>query len=197
MPRRRAVQSPIPNPQSPPLRPRLPWTAPGGRSPRRRLTAGGDEPIAIGGFEGALRPGENRIGIELTFNASSEGLGIRDWGLDGDTRQPHGKDSSPTPIPNPQSLIPKMPYLLRVAYHSAEADESDACPVRLSARLAGSQVRRGQTVSLRARLLNTTGHDQPTTVAIVGLPAGLEAEPEQLEALRTSRNDRLLRGPPA
>jgi hypothetical protein len=149
--------APISNPQSLiPYPATLTVDCAGRTIARRRLTAGGDEPIAMGGFEGALRPGENRIGIGLTFNA---------------------------PLAS-QAQVPRMPYLLRVAYHSAEPDQSGACPVRLSARLAGLQVRRGQTVSLRARLVNTTGQEQPMTVAIVGLPAGLEAQPEQLEALK-------------
>jgi hypothetical protein len=79
---------------------------------------------------------------------------------------------------------PKMPYLLTVAYHGAEPDQSDACPLRLSAKLAGSKLRRGRTVDLSAELTNAIENEQPLAVAIVGLPAGLEAKPEQLEALK-------------
>jgi hypothetical protein len=78
----------------------------------------------------------------------------------------------------------KMPYLVTVAYHSAEPDQSDACPVRLWTTLTGSKVRRGQTVALHAELSNTSAQDQPATVAVLGLPAGLEVQPEQLEALK-------------
>ena len=120
---------------------------------RYSFTAGVREAIVIDGLEAALKPGDNRLGINLT----------------GDN---------------------KMPYLLTVAYHSPEPDQSDACPVRLTVKLASPKVRRGQTVALRVELSDgiayPAGTHPPMPAAIIGLPAGLEAQPEQLEALKNA-----------
>jgi len=62
--------------------------------------------------------------------------------------------------------------------------DADTCPVRLSTRLAKEKVRWGDTVALSAELTNTTDDGQPMTVAVVGLPAGLEVRPDQLERLK-------------
>jgi hypothetical protein len=79
----------------------------------------------------------------------------------------------------------KMPYLLTVAYHSLEPDQGSGCPVWLTAKLASPKVRRGQTVALHAKLFNGSALALPSlTAAILGLPAGLEAQTEQLEALK-------------
>lgn len=59
-----------------------------------------------------------------------------------------------------------------------------ACAVRLSTRLERDQVAWGQTVTLTAELANATDASQPMSVAVLGLPAGLESCLEQLEALR-------------
>jgi hypothetical protein len=42
----------------------------------------------------------------------------------------------------------------------------------------------GETVALEAELVNKTEQGQPMTVAILGLPAGLQPRPDQLEELK-------------
>ena len=73
-----------------------------------------------------------------------------------------------------------------VAESRSESGQSDveACPVRLSTRLDRNQVPWGQTVALTAELANATDASQPMTVAVLGLPAGLEPRLDQLEALQ-------------
>jgi hypothetical protein len=39
---------------------------------------------------------------------------------------------------------------------------------------------------LTAELVNSTDQGQPMTIAVIGLPAGLEARPDQLEELKKS-----------
>jgi alpha-2-macroglobulin-like protein len=77
----------------------------------------------------------------------------------------------------------KMPYMLNVSYRTLKPESSDACPVRLVTRLASAKVKAGETVALSAELTNTADA-QPMTMAILGLPAGLEPRPDQLEELK-------------
>jgi len=76
-----------------------------------------------------------------------------------------------------------MPYSLVVDYHAAVPASSPACKVRLEAALGKKEVREGETVDLSVKIANATGEGLPMTVAIVGLPGGLEARPERLKEL--------------
>lgn len=78
----------------------------------------------------------------------------------------------------------EMPYAVGMEYRTPRPVSSEACPVELSARLAADKVKAGDTVGLWMELENTSGEGQPMTLAIVGLPAGLEARQEQLEELK-------------
>jgi len=78
----------------------------------------------------------------------------------------------------------EMPYALDVRYRAAKPADDAGCPVRLSTGLAEKKVAAGDTVALTAELVNTTGDGLPMTVAILGLPAGLEARAEQLDELK-------------
>jgi hypothetical protein len=66
---------------------------------------------------------------------------------------------------------------------SGDPIDAATCPVRLSARLEKSEVAWGEIVALRAELANTSDKDQSTTVAVLGLPAGLEVHLDQLDEL--------------
>ena len=65
------------------------------------------------------------------------------------------------------------------------ANDED-CPLRMSTTLAKEIVAAGDSVTLVAELANTTDVGLPMTVAILGLPAGLEIRPDQLEDLKKS-----------
>ncbi len=78
----------------------------------------------------------------------------------------------------------KMPYSLDVAYCTRKPETDENCPLRLSTKLAKDKINAGETVALEAELVNTTDEGQPMTIAILGLPAGLEPRPDQLEELK-------------
>jgi hypothetical protein len=63
---------------------------------------------------------------------------------------------------------------------------SDAAPVRLSTGLAKQKVRWGGTVRLSVELVNTTEKEQSTVVGVLGLPAGLDVRPGQLDEIQTA-----------
>lgn len=78
----------------------------------------------------------------------------------------------------------QMPYALNVSYRSRTPASHPDCPVKLETKLARDQVKAGETVALSATLTNTTDKGQPMTIAILGLPAGLEPRIDQLEKLK-------------
>jgi len=78
----------------------------------------------------------------------------------------------------------QMPYALDVRYRARTPVSSDECPVRIATKLTGERLDAGQTTQLNVRLENTSGQGQPMTVAIVGLPAGLEPRVEHLDELQ-------------
>ncbi|HJT32863.1 MAG TPA: MG2 domain-containing protein [Pirellulales bacterium] len=78
----------------------------------------------------------------------------------------------------------QMPYGLDVSYRVRRPPSDADCAVRLSTELAAAEVDAGQTVALKAKLENTREEGQPMTIAILGLPAGLEPRKEQLDELK-------------
>jgi len=78
----------------------------------------------------------------------------------------------------------RMPYALDVRFRTRKPESDERCPVRLSTKLAGKKVKAGETVSLTAELENTSNGGQSMTVALLGLPAGLEPRPDQLDELK-------------
>lgn len=82
----------------------------------------------------------------------------------------------------------KMPYALDVAFRTLKPASDENCPLRLTTKLDKEKVKAGETVALRAELTNTSQQDgQPMTIAILGLPAGLEVRPDQLEELKKAK----------
>jgi len=108
---------------------------------------GQQETIVIDGLEANLKPGQNKLTVNLT-----------------------GEN--------------KMPYALDVSYFTRKPSSHQDCPLRLATELAEDRVKAGETVALRAELTNVTDEGQPMTIAILGLPAGLEPRPDQLEELK-------------
>jgi hypothetical protein len=77
-----------------------------------------------------------------------------------------------------------LPYSFSISYHSKVPKSSDACKVNLSTKLASSSAKVGETVRMNAVLTNKTNDGLPMTMAIIGIPAGLSAQPWQLKELQ-------------
>lgn len=78
----------------------------------------------------------------------------------------------------------KMPYALDVSYRTLQPESDEKCPIRLKTSLSKKAVQAGETVALSAEVSNSTDQGQPMTIAILGLPAGLEPRADQLEELK-------------
>ena len=82
-----------------------------------------------------------------------------------------------------------LSYTIDVACNVSAPSSSEQCPVELSASFTGESakdqpVQVGTVLGVSARLQNKTAQGQPMTVAIVGLPGGVEARVEELDELR-------------
>ncbi|WP_442511382.1 MG2 domain-containing protein [Novipirellula sp. SH528] len=85
--------------------------------------------------------------------------------------------------------VKNLSYTVDVSYHATTPESDDACPVKVTTKLAGQfdkdgNVAAGDSLTVKASLVNTTNEGQPMTVAIVGLPGGLEPQIERLDELK-------------
>jgi hypothetical protein len=77
-----------------------------------------------------------------------------------------------------------IPYLLAVRWRSPKPANDPSCPLRLTTRFAPPAIKENQPAVLEAELSNGDKAAVPMPVAVLGLPAGLEARPENLEQLK-------------
>ncbi len=78
----------------------------------------------------------------------------------------------------------EIPWSLDVRYTSEQPADSSESRVAIRTSLARGEVVEGETVSMKIEAENLTDEGQPMTMAIVGLPAGLEAPTEILDDLK-------------
>jgi hypothetical protein len=77
----------------------------------------------------------------------------------------------------------EMPYAVAVRFHAATPANGPECKVRLATSLAAAEAKEGETLEAKVRLENRTEEGIPMTLAIVGLPGGLEPRHDQLKEL--------------
>lgn len=77
----------------------------------------------------------------------------------------------------------EMPCAVSVRFHAATPADGPECKVRLSTSLAAAEAREGETLEARVRVENRTDEGLPMTLAVVGLPGGLEPRHDQLKEL--------------
>jgi hypothetical protein len=80
-----------------------------------------------------------------------------------------------------------LPHAIAVNYHTNLPNSAKECVVGLKTKLSTDKVAMGGTVRLSATLTNRTKEGQPMTMAILGLPAGLSAQPWQLKEMQEKK----------
>lgn len=75
------------------------------------------------------------------------------------------------------------PYSLEVGYHTLLPDNSDSAVLKLYTALSSAHAKVGETVRMNIRVKNETTTGLPMSVAKIGIPAGLSAQPWQLKEL--------------
>lgn len=77
-----------------------------------------------------------------------------------------------------------LPYSVDVQWYTKKPQSSELCKVSLSTVLNSRSVRVNEVVRLTAILTNKSAEGLPMTVAVIGIPAGLSAQPWQLKELK-------------
>jgi hypothetical protein len=80
-----------------------------------------------------------------------------------------------------------LPYSIAVSWNTDLPSSSKACLLNLSLDLNENKVKVGETVRLKVKLENKTNDGLPSTMAIVGLPAGCSAQPWQLKEMQDKK----------
>ena len=76
-----------------------------------------------------------------------------------------------------------LPYTLSLEYATDLPPSSEACVVGLTTEFAENTVKIGETLRMNIALENKTDEGQPMTMVIIGIPAGMSAQPWQLKQL--------------
>ncbi len=80
-----------------------------------------------------------------------------------------------------------MPYSISITYNIATPKSAKDCSVSLNTSLATNTCKVGDNVRLSVTLKNETDGGLPSTMAIVGIPAGLSLQPWQLKELKDKK----------
>jgi hypothetical protein len=80
-----------------------------------------------------------------------------------------------------------LPYSLAISYNTWQPQSSQNCKVDLKTTLSVEKVKIGQTARVTTVLSNKSGSGLPMTLAVIGLPAGLSAQPWQLKELQEKK----------
>ena len=80
-----------------------------------------------------------------------------------------------------------LPYSLSVNWNTYLPKSSEECVVALNTKLAAKSVLVGETVRMTANVKNTKNEGIPSTMVIIGIPAGLTAQPWQLKELQEKK----------
>lgn len=77
-----------------------------------------------------------------------------------------------------------LPYSLAVNWNTFLPSSDKECSIDLSTKLTSTLVSVGETVRLTTLLTNRKNEEVPSTMAIIGIPAGFTAQPWQLKELQ-------------
>lgn len=80
-----------------------------------------------------------------------------------------------------------LPYSMSVAWSSALPANSPSCALDLQTKYLKNRAEVGETVRLCARLENLKNEEVPSTMAIVGIPAGFTVQPWQLKEMQEKK----------
>lgn len=80
-----------------------------------------------------------------------------------------------------------LPYSLSVSYNTWQPSTSELCKVKLETAISVEKAKVGQTVRISTVLTNKTNTGLPMTIAVLGLPAGVSAQPWQLKELQEKK----------
>lgn len=80
-----------------------------------------------------------------------------------------------------------LPYAVDIQWYTKKPQSTSGCEVGLSTSLQKRQIRVNETVRFTAKLTNRTTKGLPMTMMVLGIPAGLSAQPWQLKEMQEKK----------
>ena len=80
-----------------------------------------------------------------------------------------------------------LPYSIAVDYSTSLPPSSPECNVEIKTKIAANSCYVGETLRLTTTLKNNKNEGLPSTMAIIGIPAGFTAQPWQLKELQDKK----------
>lgn len=80
-----------------------------------------------------------------------------------------------------------MPYEVELTYNTRQPDNSAKCEMELLTKLPKNNAKMGETVRMTAEVKSKSQRDQPMTMAMIGIPAGLSVQMWQLKELQEKK----------
>ena len=80
-----------------------------------------------------------------------------------------------------------LPYSVAVSWNTFLPASAKECVIDIQTKLSSKSVNVGETVRLSTTIKNTKTEGIPSTMAIIGIPAGLTAQPWQLKELQEKK----------
>ena len=77
-----------------------------------------------------------------------------------------------------------LPYSVAVNWNTTLPVSDRECAIGLTTKLAGKTANVGETVRLTSTITNKRNTEVPSTMAIIGIPAGFTVQPWQLKELQ-------------
>eukprot|EP01117_Protostelium_nocturnum_P005593 TRINITY_DN2019_c3_g3_i1.p1 TRINITY_DN2019_c3_g3~~TRINITY_DN2019_c3_g3_i1.p1 ORF type:complete len:1433 (-),score=577.93 TRINITY_DN2019_c3_g3_i1:70-4368(-) len=77
----------------------------------------------------------------------------------------------------------KLPYSINLDFFSLSGDSDDKCQVKLSTKLNDQVVKEGKSTEVKVNLENVSTSSLPMTIAIIGIPGGLEPRIDKLKEM--------------
>lgn len=77
-----------------------------------------------------------------------------------------------------------LPYSVAINWSTSLPNSDEECSIDLKTKMASKTVFVGETVRLTTIITNKKNEDVPSTMAIIGIPAGFTAQPWQLKELQ-------------
>eukprot|EP01117_Protostelium_nocturnum_P005678 TRINITY_DN2049_c1_g4_i1.p1 TRINITY_DN2049_c1_g4~~TRINITY_DN2049_c1_g4_i1.p1 ORF type:complete len:1482 (-),score=610.29 TRINITY_DN2049_c1_g4_i1:61-4506(-) len=77
----------------------------------------------------------------------------------------------------------KMPYSVNLDFFATKGDTSEECKVRIDTKLNDTKLQEGSGTELEVILRNVSEESLPMTLAVIGIPGGLEVRVDKLKEL--------------
>lgn len=77
-----------------------------------------------------------------------------------------------------------LPYSIAINWSTSLPNSDEECAIDLKTKMARNSAHVGETVRLTTTITNKKSTDVPSTMAIIGIPAGFTAQPWQLKELQ-------------